>query len=120
MKTITQIESNYQDGNLSQFERNDLIAKRQKIDWSIFEGTPKPGPFPLQIDKQGERIAIVTNHGSLYASTFDPSAARAISAIPEMIQALEDFVLLADLEDNFGPVANNAREALRKAKGGLL
>jgi hypothetical protein len=120
MKTISQIESDYQDGNLSQFERDDLIAKRRGKDWSIFEGTPKPGPFPLQIEKQGERLAVVTSQGNLFASTFCPMAARWIAALPELKQALEDFVLLADIEENSGPLANQARAALAKLKGGAL
>jgi hypothetical protein len=31
MTTTSQIESDYQDGNLSQFERDDLVTKRKRL-----------------------------------------------------------------------------------------
>jgi hypothetical protein len=103
---------------------NNAHTKQMKTtlakDWSLWEGTPTPGPFPLHIEKQGERLAVVTNQGNLFASTFDPMAARWIAALPELKQALEDFVLLADIEENGGPLANQARAALAKLKGGAL
>ena len=49
-----------------------------------------PGPYPLTV-RQGERFIIVTNQGNHYASTFDPAAARLISAAPELLAALEYF-----------------------------
>jgi len=101
-------------------KQKPIMTTQIKNNWSIFESAPKPGPFPLRIMNCEDRYIAVTNHGSHYATTYDPAAAKAICALPDLLQALEDFVLLADLEDNFGPVANNAREALRKAKGGLL
>ena len=82
-----------------------------------------PGPFPLHTIKNEDHFVIVTNHGSHYAKTFDPSAARLISSAPDLLSALE--FLLADYLAIGGAVltgsthpAVKAAEAIRKAKGG--
>ena len=43
--------------------------------------------------------------------------ARLISAAPDLLQIVADYVLLCDLHDYVGAVPDAAREALRKAKG---
>ena len=75
------------------------------------------GPFPLHTTKNDDAFVIVTNHGTHYAKTFDPSAAHLISAAPDLLQVVADYVLLCDLHDYVGAVPDAAREALRKAKG---
>lgn len=81
-----------------------------------------PGPFPLSIMESGDHYVIVTNHGSHYAKTFDPSAARLISAAPDLLSALE--FLLADYIAIDGHTltastyaVTKAQDAIRKAKG---
>jgi len=85
--------------------------------------TPTPGPFPLSIMESSDHYVIVTNHGSHYAKTFDPSAARLISAAPELLSALE--LLLDKLNVHFDDVYNDkhmeiamekAHKAIHKAK----
>jgi hypothetical protein len=43
--------------------------------------------------------------------------ARLISAAPDLLQVVADYVLLCDLHDYVGAVPDAAREAIRKAKG---
>ena len=43
--------------------------------------------------------------------------AHLISAAPDLLQVVADYVLLCDLHDYVGAVPDAAREALRKAKG---
>jgi hypothetical protein len=43
--------------------------------------------------------------------------ARLHASAPDLLQAVEDFLLLATLHDWEGAAIDNAREALRKAKG---
>ena len=47
------------------------------------------GPFPLHTTKNDDAFVIITNHGTHYAKTFDPSAARLISAGPDLLSALD-------------------------------
>jgi hypothetical protein len=84
-----------------------------------------PGPFPLSIMESGDNYVIVTNHGSHFSKTFDPSAARLISAAPDLLSALEVLISRANSLDqsathdglqNCEAIAQ-AQEALRKAKG---
>jgi ABC-type bacteriocin/lantibiotic exporter with double-glycine peptidase domain len=94
--------------------------------------TPHAGPFPLRITKNDDHFVIVTNHQTHYAKTFDPSAARLISAAPELLSALEFLAVWNDGEPCFCHVhgeserarytphdsyCDKAREALRKSKG---
>jgi len=79
--------------------------------------TPHAGPFPLRITKNNDQFVVITNQGNHYASTHDPSAARLISAAPDLLQVIADYVLLCDLHDYVGGVPDAAREALCKAKG---
>jgi len=88
--------------------------------------TPHAGPFPLRITKNDDHFVIVTNHETHYAKTFDPSAARLISAAPDLLSALQAFVdnieQIIGLSDFGNPSEsdfplNEAREAIRKAKG---
>ena len=84
--------------------------------------TPTPGPFPLSIMESGDHYVIVTNHGSHYAKTFDPSAARLISAAPDLLSALEfllaDYIAIdgEELTGSAVPI-EKARAAIAKAKG---
>ena len=87
--------------------------------------TPHAGPFPLRITKNDDHFVIVTNHETHYAKTFDPSAARLISAAPDLLSALESAYnaiawdipggKLSDQEEE--ALLDVIREALRKAKG---
>ena len=43
--------------------------------------------------------------------------AHLISAAPDLLQVVADYVLLCDLHDYVGAVPDAARQALRKAKG---
>ena len=52
--------------------------------------THTPGPFPLEITKSDDHFVIVTNHGSHFAKTFDPYAAKLIAAAPDLLSALEN------------------------------
>jgi hypothetical protein len=79
--------------------------------------TPHAGPFPLRITQNDDHFVIVTNHETHYAKTFDPSAAHLISAAPDLLQVVADYVLLCELHDYVGAVPDAARAALRKAKG---
>ena len=51
--------------------------------------THTPGPFPLEITKSDDHFVIVTNHGSHFAKTFDPYAAKLIAATPDLLSALQ-------------------------------
>ena len=55
---------------------------------------PTPGPLPLRMDcgRNPDMFVIVTNQGTHYATTYDPTAARAILAGPEMLAALKKLV----------------------------
>lgn len=55
------------------------------------QATHTPGPFPLKMDIANTwgLYVIVTNQGNHYATTYDPSAARLISAAPELLTALK-------------------------------
>lgn len=84
--------------------------------------TPTPGPFPLSVMDCGEFKTIVTNQGNHYAKTCDPSAARLISAAPDLLSALE--FLLADYIAINGSAltcsdyaVTKAQDAIAKAKG---
>ena len=48
-----------------------------------------PGPYPLTVRKVDDFFVVVTNQGNHFAKTFDPCAARLISASPELLVALE-------------------------------
>lgn len=87
--------------------------------------TPHAGPFPLRITKNDDQFVVITNQGNHYASTYDPSAARLISAAPDLLSALESAYnaiawdipggSLSDQEEE--ALLDVIREALRKAKG---
>ena len=84
------------------------------------------GPFPLHTTKNDDAFVIVTNHGTHYAKTFDPSAARLISAAPDLLSALENLMArcVKDAE-HYAPDGNeaiwayisDASDAIAKAKG---
>jgi hypothetical protein len=83
--------------------------------------TPHAGPFPLRITKNDDHFVIVTNHETHYAKTFDPSAARLISAAPDLLSALD--LLLNKINahglENEHMIATieRAELAIAKAKG---
>jgi hypothetical protein len=52
------------------------------------------GPYPLMITKHDDAFVIISDHATHYATTYDPSAARLISAAPDLLSALK--FLLAD------------------------
>jgi ABC-type bacteriocin/lantibiotic exporter with double-glycine peptidase domain len=78
------------------------------------------GPFPLHITKNDDHFVIVTNHKTHYAKTFDPSAAHLIAAAPDLLSALIELerVESSPHSETVRYLAReNAREAIRKAKG---
>ena len=81
------------------------------------------GPFPLHTTKNDDAFVIITNHGTHYAKTFDPSAAHLISAAPDLLSALESCVselnqLAFIQKDKMAGVAiQKAFDAIAKAKG---
>jgi len=88
--------------------------------------TPHAGPFPLRITKNDDQFVVITNQGNHYASTYDPSAARLISAAPDLLSALEGAYNAIEWDIPGGNLSNEEeetlldviREAIRKAKGG--
>lgn len=88
--------------------------------------TPHAGPFPLEIIKSDDKFIIITNQGTHYASTHDPSAARLIAAAPDLLSALEGLLKIAEKQLDQSATHEgllncqalaNARETLSKAKG---
>jgi hypothetical protein len=94
--------------------------------------TPHAGPFPLRITKNDDQFVVITNQGNHYASTFDPSAARLISAAPDLLSAVDSCleIMIRAIgerlpiqqgteceETDWQTAIRNARAALRKAKG---
>jgi hypothetical protein len=45
--------------------------------------------FPLGIIHNDDKLIVITSQGTHYATTYDPSAARLISAAPDLFSALE-------------------------------
>jgi len=83
------------------------------------------GPFPLHITQNEDHFVIVTNLGNHFAKTFDPSAARLISAAPELLNTLKALMQRAvkDAEqyDPEGPIwafISDASDAICKAESG--
>jgi hypothetical protein len=83
--------------------------------------TPHAGPFPLRITQNDDHFVIVTNHETHYAKTFDPSAARLISAAPDLLSALDSLLnkINAHGLENKHMIATieRAELAIAKAKG---
>lgn len=82
---------------------------------------PTPGPYPLTVTKLADFFVIFTNQGNHFAKTFDPTAARLISAAPELLAALEAaLVAVRYLDDHEGAeeLMNQVCDALKKARGG--
>jgi hypothetical protein len=81
------------------------------------------GPFPLEIIKSDDKFIVITNHGTHYSTTYDPSAAHLISAAPDLLSALETCVselnqLAFIQKDKMAGVAiQKAFDAIAKAKG---
>jgi hypothetical protein len=77
-----------------------------------------PGPWQLTF---GENDAAIHNDVTIASINDDALAweanANLISAAPDLLQVVADYVLLCDLHDYVGAVPDAAREALRKAKG---
>lgn len=92
----------------------------------IMNNTLHKGPFPLEIIKSGDKFIVITNHGTHYATTYDPSAARLISAGPDLLSALERLLQISQKELDQSATHDglvncealaNARAAIAKAKG---
>lgn len=50
-----------------------------------------PGPYPLDYEYEASgKITVRTAQGTHYASTYDPSAARLITAGPDLLEALQN------------------------------
>jgi len=83
--------------------------------------TPHAGPFPLRITKNNDQFVVITNQGNHYASTHDPSAARLISAAPDLLSALDSLLnkINAHGLENKHMIATieKAELAIAKAKG---
>ena len=91
------------------------------------------GPFPLHTTKNDDAFVIITNHGTHYAKTYDPSAAHLISAAPDLLSALEtllsavEFIECQSDEGRLFSIERlhmghdkgirEAKEAIAKAKG---
>lgn len=73
--------------------------------------------FPLGIIHSDDKLIIITSQGSHYATTYDPSAARLISAAPDLLQVAKDYVLLCQLHGLEGAVLDSALSAIAKVKG---
>jgi len=78
--------------------------------------------FPLGIIHSDDKLIVITSQGTHYATTYDPSAARLISAAPDLLDLLEAAVArvqIANEEEN--PILSawlpDALSTLRKAKG---
>lgn len=75
------------------------------------------GPLPLEIIKSDDKLIVITNHGTHYATTHDPSAARLISAAPDLLAICEEIA-----NDSKCDLVNSERRirlysAIAKAKG---
>jgi hypothetical protein len=84
--------------------------------------TLRKGPYPLMITKHDDAFVIISDHATHYATTYDPSAARLISAAPDLLSALEfllaDYIAIDGEKVTASSIpADKAREAIRKAKG---
>jgi hypothetical protein len=87
--------------------------------------TPHAGPFPLRITKNDDQFVVITNQGNHYASTYDPAAARLISAAPDLLSALESAYNAIAWDIPAGNLSNEEEEtllnviraAIAKAKG---
>lgn len=78
--------------------------------------------FPLGIIHSDDKLIIITSQGTHYATTYDPSAARLISAAPDLLSALQGVAdaygcECLDTEPQSHCPMCIAREAIAKAKG---
>ena len=75
-----------------------------------------PGPFPLHIQHDGERYAIITAQGNHFATTHDPSAARLIAVAPVLLEAVQAMVDAFGDQDSI--LIDQCKAALSKAERG--
>jgi hypothetical protein len=82
--------------------------------------------FPLGIIHNDDKLIVITSQGTHYATTYDPAAARLISAAPDLLSALERLLKISqeelDQSATHDGLVNcealaNARAAIAKAKG---
>lgn len=83
--------------------------------------------FPLGIIHNDDKLIIITSQGTHYATTYDPSAARLISAAPDLLSALQWFAdelpeiirqyCPEGVPTKVGEAHEAARNAIAKAKG---
>lgn len=82
-----------------------------------------PGPFPLRMEvgRYPDQYVIVTNQGTHWATTYNPSAARLIVAGPGLLDALRGMLEWARRvkQLNRGPEIANACAAIHAAEVGL-
>ncbi len=86
--------------------------------WSVcrisrwHDGTPQEFDYLEVKSSEGFRVAFAWDCKPKSFATMN-----LISAAPDLLQVVEDYVLLCDLHGHVGAVPSAAREALRKAKG---
>ena len=76
------------------------------------DGTPQEFDLLEVVSREGYQLAITHNCKPKAVAT-----ANLISAAPDLLQVVADYVLLCDLHDYVGAVPDAARASLRKAKG---
>ena len=86
--------------------------------------------FPLGIIHSDDKLIIITSQGTHYATTYDPSAARLISAAPDLLSALQEMINVDyAIQEDFGEKSDqammrisaidSAKRAIAKAKGAV-
>lgn len=86
-----------------------------------------PGPWAILDRSENSRTLTHISNGAHIVCTLGTTQtdgspnhsanAALLASAPDLLQAVEDFLLLATLHDWEGAAIDNAREALRKAKG---
>lgn len=79
--------------------------------------------FPLEIIKIDDKFIVITNHGTHYATTHDPAAARLIAATPDLLEILQAAIARIQIANQEGDCIlsawlPDAISAIAKAKGG--
>jgi hypothetical protein len=85
--------------------------------WAIESPDISGAPFRVRKAENHPQGDLTICHVNPYLAYESEANARLIAAAPDLLQAVEDFLLLATLHDWEGAAIDNAREALRKAKG---
>ena len=85
--------------------------------WAIESPDISGAPFRVRKSENHPQGDLTICHVNPYLAYESEANAQLIAAAPDLLQAVEDFLLLATLHDWEGAAIDNAREALRKAKG---